>query len=58
VKIEPGAAMPVAMLTWRNVELTPDARPGLVRRDDADRRRGQRRVDHAAAEAGHDETGD
>jgi hypothetical protein len=26
-KIEPSAAMPVAMPTWRNVELTPDAMP-------------------------------
>ena len=50
--------MPVAMPTWRKVELTPEAIPDAVRGDHADRGGGQRRVDQADAEPGDREAGD
>ena len=49
--------MPVAIPTWRNVELMPDAMPGPRGRDDADRGVGDRRVDRADPEARDDEAG-
>ena len=58
LKIEPSAAMPMAMPTWRKVELTPEAIPERSGRDHADRRRGERHVDQADADAGHDQAGD
>ena len=58
VKIEPRAAMPVAMPICRKVELTPEAIPALLRRDHADGGGRERRVHQAAAGPGDDEPGD
>ena len=56
-KTAPQAAMPVAMPTWRKVELMPDAMPARCGCDDADGGGRQRRVGHADADAGDDEAG-
>ena len=43
----PSRAMPVAMPTWRKVELMPEAMPPCRGRHDADGGGGERRVDQA-----------
>ena len=58
VKIEPSAAMPVAMPICRKVRVDARGHPGLLRRDHADGGGRERRVYQAAADPGDDETGD
>ena len=54
----PSAATPVAIPTWRSVELIPRRHARPRRLHHADGGRGQRHVDQARADAGDDEAGD
>ena len=57
-KIAPSPAIPVAIPTWRKVRVDARGHAAALGWDDADRRRGERRVDQADADAAEHEAGD